>query len=238
MVRPSKPSRIVMHPAARRSELVDAAQALFFERGYEATTINAIMERAGVSKGGLYHHFASKEEILEALALRLAEQSLARLGDVFDEPGLDGLARLNRFFARARRLKIEDAPQLRAAFDVLFKPESVVLYHRINDAIMPVVTPVLARIIAQGKAEGLFDVPDPEATAALVLQISAGSRELMARAMSAGEGPEAEAIWDAFEDRLRFYGIAVDRILGIADGSVAYVEPGFVRALMTARRPS
>lgn len=230
-------SRVVKHPGARRGELIDAAQSLFFERGYENTTINAIMERAGVSKGGLYHHFASKEDILEALAERLAEGSVARLEDVFDLPGLDGLARLNTFFDRARRMKIEDAPQLRATFDVLFKPENIVLYHRINAAVQPVVAPLLARVIAQGKAEGLFDVPDAKAAAEIVLQLSAGTHDILAQALAATATPQADAAWDALDERMRFIGIAIDRVLGLPDGSLRFVEPGFARAIMAARQP-
>ncbi|QCI68820.1 TetR/AcrR family transcriptional regulator [Phreatobacter stygius] len=235
MTREFKTPRVMMDPAARRGALLDAAQALFFERGYENTTINAIMEKAGVSKGGLYHHFASKEDILEALAARLSQESVARLENVFDEPGLDGLGRLNTFFARARRMKIEDAPRTRATFDVLFKPENIVLYHRINAAVLPVVVPLLARIIAQGKSEGVFNVPDPVAAAEVVLQLGTSAYDLMARAIAVAGTPEAEAVWEEFEQRLIFHGIAIDRILGLPDGSLVYVEPGFVRAVMAVR---
>ena len=115
--------RVVKHPEARRSELLDCAQALFFERGYERATISDIIDKAGVSKGGFYHHFSSKEEMLEALAARLAEAAGAQVRDVLDDPGLDALTRLNSFLARARQMKVEDAPKLRATFDVVFKPE-------------------------------------------------------------------------------------------------------------------
>ena len=46
-----------------RAAIFDAALALFLERGYEATTMRAIAERAGVSLGSSYHYFASKEHL-------------------------------------------------------------------------------------------------------------------------------------------------------------------------------
>ncbi|HUZ65183.1 MAG TPA: TetR/AcrR family transcriptional regulator [Acetobacteraceae bacterium] len=227
--------RVVKHPDARRSELLDFAQALFFERGYERTTVSDIIEKAGVSKGGFYHHFASKEEMLEALAARLAQESVARFEDVLEAPGLGALARLNAFFARSRRMKIEDAPRLRAMFDVLFKPGNLILHHRINAAVIPVMVPVLAAIIAQGKAEGVFDVPEPKAAAGIVLQLNGGIRDAMARAIEAEGTPAAAAALDALESEARFLGIAMDRILGLPDGSIVAVEPGFIRAFMSAR---
>lgn len=53
--------------AATRTQLVEVATRLFAERGYEGTSIEAVLEEAGVSRGALYHHFASKEDLFEAV---------------------------------------------------------------------------------------------------------------------------------------------------------------------------
>jgi AcrR family transcriptional regulator len=57
------------------------ATELLADRGYEATSMEAILERAGASRGSLYHHFAGKdrlfEAVLEAVHLRC---STARMG--------------------------------------------------------------------------------------------------------------------------------------------------------------
>lgn len=57
--------------------LFAAAVDLFAERGYSGTTVDAIVERAGVAKGTVYYHFKGKAELLDALLLdgleRLAE---------------------------------------------------------------------------------------------------------------------------------------------------------------------
>src|SRR5438270_698480 len=113
--------RIVKRPEERRNELLDCAQALFFERGYEQTTVNAVIAKAGVSKGAFYHHFASKEEMLEALAARLAHEGLVRVQGVLEDPSLDALSRLNAFLTQSRRMKVEHAPMIRAMFDVIFR---------------------------------------------------------------------------------------------------------------------
>lgn len=64
-------SRIVNKRVAQgqttRAGLVAVAQELFARRGYEATSIPAVLEAAGVSRGALYHHFASKEALFEAV---------------------------------------------------------------------------------------------------------------------------------------------------------------------------
>ena len=227
--------RVVKPPETRKGELLDCAQALFFARGYERTTVNDIIQQAGISKGGFYHHFTSKEDMLEALAARMAMQAVAQVTDVLEDPGLDALSRLNAFLARSRQMKIEDAPKIRAMFDAAFRPENIVLYHRLNAAVIGVMTPVLARIIAQGRDEGRFDTPDALMTAEIVLHLGASTHDAVARAIAASGTVQASAAADALENRLRLQGIAIDRILGLKDGSIAFVEPGFARSIMAAR---
>ncbi len=228
-------ARVVKHPDQRRGELLDCAEELFFARGYENTTVNDVIAKAGVSKGAFYHYYASKEALLEALVERLARQGVAQVADVLEDPSLGALARLNAFLARLRRLRIESAPMIRAAFDAVFRPENIVLYHRINAAAMAVMTPVLARIIAQGVDEGVFRTPDPLATAEMVLQLGAATHSVIARAFQAATEDEKEKAGEALERRIRLCGIAIDRMLGLPEGSVQLDEPGYARAMIMAR---
>jgi len=52
-----------------RQAVVDAAYNLFLENGYSATSMRQIAERAGLALGGIYNHFASKDEIFQALII-------------------------------------------------------------------------------------------------------------------------------------------------------------------------
>ena len=65
MVRPNKN---VARGEATRSQLIEIATHLFADRGYEDSSIEAVLREAGVSRGSLYHHFASKEALFEAVA--------------------------------------------------------------------------------------------------------------------------------------------------------------------------
>ena len=58
----------------RREEILDAAQELFESKGYEQTSTTDIMKKVGIAKGTLYYHFASKEEILDALLDEMTDQ--------------------------------------------------------------------------------------------------------------------------------------------------------------------
>jgi AcrR family transcriptional regulator len=56
-----------------RQRILDIAVDLFIEQGYAGTSVRDISERLGMTKGSLYYHFASKEDVLTALVTPLAE---------------------------------------------------------------------------------------------------------------------------------------------------------------------
>jgi len=54
-------------PPTRRDELLELAATMFAERGLRATTVRDIADSAGILSGSLYHHFSSKEEMVDEL---------------------------------------------------------------------------------------------------------------------------------------------------------------------------
>ncbi len=79
-----RPNKNVARGEATRGQLIAIARRMFAERGYEDTSIEAVLKEAGVSRGSLYHHFASKEALFEAVAedveTSVGEQTLAAAG--------------------------------------------------------------------------------------------------------------------------------------------------------------
>ncbi|WP_421378844.1 TetR/AcrR family transcriptional regulator [Bacillus salacetis] len=71
------------HKAQRRAKLIDAATEVFIEHGYENTTMKHVMEKAGVSRGGLYQYFENKEKLFHAVIedqhREVMEESLERM---------------------------------------------------------------------------------------------------------------------------------------------------------------
>ncbi|WP_440409696.1 TetR/AcrR family transcriptional regulator [Neorhizobium petrolearium] len=226
--------RIKKPPEVRSNELLDCAQRLFFTRGYESTTVNDIIREAGVSKGAFYHYFPSKEALLETLAVRLSRENLKQIQPLFDNPSINAIGRLNALFAGSRRLKVELAPQLRNTFNVLFKPENVVLFHRINEALTAVVQPLLANILKQGHAEGSLDAPDPQAFALMLLELRLSVGKVMHQALKQAEAGDIDGAVTMLDDWMLTYGIALDRILKLPEGTLQVAEPGFARAFLTS----
>lgn len=227
-------TRIKRRPAERKAQFLDCAQALFFSRGYEATTVNDIIAAAGLSKGAFYHYFDSKEALLDSLAERVIAQALAEAEPILTDTSLGALERLNAFLAQERQWKVEHAPELRQVFAAVFRPENLLLYHRLVTASGGVIGPVLTSLIEQGVRERVFDAPAPYLVTEVLLQLSNARQALVSQAVAAVERGEIDAAVASLEARFADEEAVIARMLGLQPGQVRLVEPGFLRAVLSA----
>lgn len=75
------------HRADAVNRIMAAAEDLFAEHGYEAASMHAIAERAGVSKANVFHHFSSKESLYLAVLRNACRDAGERLHELGDESG-------------------------------------------------------------------------------------------------------------------------------------------------------
>lgn len=235
MVTEAPRTRVIKAAAVRRAELIDCAQGLFLAKGYERTTINDVIEAANLSKGAFYHHFRAKEDLLAAIAGRYAEQALATVRAVQDDGALSALQRLNTLLAMGREWKAENLAELRVMFAVLLRPDNAVLYHRIVAAVFQAMAPALTTIVADGVAEGVFDVADEGIAAEALLWLGESRRLLIVEAMAAAEAGDVEGATAMIVRRIRAEEATVDRVLGLPPGSIQLGgSDAFLRSLTAA----
>jgi AcrR family transcriptional regulator len=85
---------------ARWTEILQAASAVFSEKGYDATTLQDIASRVGLLKGSLYYYIENKEDLMYQLAVRAHSEHLQGLRD---DPGIaegDAVSRMEHFIDR------------------------------------------------------------------------------------------------------------------------------------------
>ena len=83
----------------RKQEILQTAEQLFCRKGYEKTSVQDILDQLKSSKGSFYHHFASKESLLETICARRAEQNAASAFSA-SELNLNAKDRLNHVLMR------------------------------------------------------------------------------------------------------------------------------------------
>jgi AcrR family transcriptional regulator len=156
----------------RADEIVDIAARLFYERGYQSVSTRRLAEAAGIQGGSLYHHFASKEEILYRIVQYGSGEFFAGLLPHLDAPGLSYPERLDRFV----RAYITGALQRRHAIAVLFRdmaqlsPDHFVELQAVRRNFQQRVQ----RFLADGVTAGAFAVPDAKLAGIAVLDLLKG----------------------------------------------------------------
>jgi AcrR family transcriptional regulator len=157
---------MVQEELQTRDKILQTAFGLFLARGYENTPVQAIIDAVGIAKGTFYHHFKGKEEMLISLVEGLSQRVVDAVAPIVDDPNLD---------AAAKMLRMSQAAVGRKSADL--GPEAVVLVQQMRsranrllaDSIQTItfqwLKPLYTRCIAQGVAEGLFRVRDPDLTA-------------------------------------------------------------------------
>lgn len=150
-----------------RRQLEDAAAQLFAELGYAATTVEEIVERAGVSKPALYRHFESKKDLYLVL-LRRHQEELARaaLDEIHPGRNLDELlpAMVDAWFSRVEqhpytwRMLFRDVtgdPDIEAVHDELHRAQvanDVVLLRMVQPPLPPEQLEPLGEVIRSSLA--------------------------------------------------------------------------------------
>ncbi|MGE2834211.1 TetR family transcriptional regulator KstR2 [Mycobacterium sp. SMC-4] len=80
----SRPAAVPPAANSRRDELLQLAAAMFAERGLRATTVRDIADSAGILSGSLYHHFSSKEEMVDEVLRGFLDWLFARYEEIID----------------------------------------------------------------------------------------------------------------------------------------------------------
>jgi AcrR family transcriptional regulator len=172
--REARPARARTRSGARRAELVAVASRLFRERGYHGVGMRAIAEAADIQAASLYHHFASKEELLLE-SIYVVDRDL-----VVDQlPLLEGEGTYRERLARLVRGHVRHIGANRDAWWVAgrelraLSPEKldeVQVYRRRYQH-------ALGEFLAAGTAAGEFACEDPRLSALAVLDMINGPNE-------------------------------------------------------------
>lgn len=152
---------------SKKSELIEIAEKLFLEKGFEETSVEDILKTSGLSKGGFYHYFKSKEEVLGESINNFAENLLKEVEPIIEDQRLNALEKLNLFMEK----KIASQKQKREIIEYLVMlMKSEFTLHKYCIVIGQKYVEPLVKIIEQGVKEGIFNVEFPRETADILLR--------------------------------------------------------------------
>ena len=206
----------------RRDAFLDVAQRLVQAKGYEAMSIQDVLDELEASKGAFYHYFDSKQALLEAVVERFADVAIADLAPVLHDPKVPALRKLERFFAGIARRKAEQKELMLAIIEIWNSDGNAIVREKLRRLTVSRMVPLLSAVIKQGTDEGVFRVASPDETATVFVSLMLGFQELANDYFIARQ---AGTITFAVVQRsVASFTEAFERILGIPKGSLTLTD--------------
>lgn len=202
--------------ADRRNEILDAALQLVYTKGYEAMTVQDILDHLGISKGAFYHYFDSKPQLLEALVDRLQTEAESVVLPVVTDPSLNAVEKLHSWFRSAYEWKTDRRDMMIALLRIWYADENAIVRDKMLTARGRRFMVHLTEIVRQGVCEGVFSPIQPEYAGEVLIFIFLGMGETFSRLLLAYEAGEVEMPY--IEGCLSAFTEAIERILGAPRG--------------------
>ena len=156
--------RITKNPAERKEELVNTAELLFLEKGYERTAVGDIVKSISVAQGTFYYYFNSKTDILEAVLEKNFSEMERALTAILERTDIESCEKLTRMVNGLFRFSREK----KGLVDAAHLASNAVLHQKLEEMSHTKLIPLLTRIVEAGVADGQFDVLYPMETIDLI----------------------------------------------------------------------
>jgi AcrR family transcriptional regulator len=215
-------ARIAKDPDERRRELIACAEELFYEKGYESTSVRDIVDRVGVAKGTFYYYFDSKLEVLEAVVAEMISGSVSLLHEIVSDETLPVLDKWALAFRTAADWKTARKAEMLALLRVMEKDENILLQYKVRTQSVQMLSPEFAKIISQGIEEGVFDTHSAGDSAEIALCIGQTLYDTFAGILLNPSGCEDSVA--LARRKITSVETAVERVLGAPKGSLSLID--------------
>jgi AcrR family transcriptional regulator len=146
--------RITKGPEERKQELIETAERLFLEKGYEQTAVADIVREVQVAQGTFYYYFSSKGDVLEAII----EKDIAALEEnvrqIINREDTNSAIKLNAIVNSI----IGISASRKEIMDYLHEESNAVMHEKMERHTIERLVPLMAEVVAEGTSSGIFDV--------------------------------------------------------------------------------
>ena len=211
----------------RRDAFLDVAQRLIQTQGYEAMSIQDVLDELEASKGAFYHYFDSKQALLEAVVERFADAGLATVGPILNDSSLPAVRKLEMTFAGIARFKAEQKELVIAIMEIWRSDSNAIVREKLRRLTERRLLPLFSLVVKQGVDEGTFTVTSPEQTARVLLALMQGFQEIAADDFVARQA--GTITFHHVKRSVESFTEAFERVLGVEKGSVSLTDESTLR---------
>lgn len=215
----------------RRRKILETAQRLFYERGYEQTSVQDILDEMELSKGGFYHHFESKIQLLEAICVKRAEDTQEKMQEVIAAQS-GAVERLNALLSMCSLWRRDSLDFTSLMLRVAYKGDSALLRERMHRVTYECALPHMDALVKQGMDEGVFYTRYPDELGSLLLKLYVSFMDEVARMLA--ESEDKNTAIARVIGRLPVYRQSMELLLNAPFGSIVLVEAEKLAELLGA----
>lgn len=209
--------------AIRLEAFVDVAERLIQSKGYEQMTVQDVLDELEASRGAFYHYFDSKVALLEAVVERMVATAMAAIAPVVADRSLTALEKLSRLFSGIADWKAERKDLVLALMQVWFSDDNAIVRDKLRQGTVLQLTPLVAAIIRQGRAEDMFSASSPDDASRVLVSLLQGAGDVAGELFVARQANTIT--FETVERTLGAYNEAFERILGVPAGSLPVDRP-------------
>lgn len=221
MARPVKPEKV----AAKRKEILDAAQRLVMTKGYEQMSIRDVLDAIQISSGAFHHYFDSRQALLEAIVEQTRQAAKEMLLPIIHDPHLTAIEKLQGIFDTLDRLRTAQRAEVIKLVRVWYSDSNALIRQKVEEAILQQRAPLFAEIVHQGVREGVFTIAYPDKAGEVILSLLQGMgnthiRLLLALDQKRDDPRFTEKIVEEIVAVHAAYMEAIERVLGVPSHSL------------------
>lgn len=155
------------NPKQAIENIITVSAKLFVEKGYDKTSMQDIVDALGMSKGGIFHHFKSKEDIFNAVMERQFDQIIETINQWFEE--MDGLTAKEKLRGLIKRNLMDDKiikESSNMVSSAIESPQIILAFTQNN---VKKLAPIIADVIREGIEDGSIATAFPNECAEVLL---------------------------------------------------------------------
>lgn len=208
----------------RRGQILDAAEALFFEQGYDRTSIQDILNRLGISKGGFYHYFDAKETVLREICERHWTGQFDRLRMELYTGRRTAVDKLNLLLKQASLFETEEPHFAALMLKLCYRDRDAAIRDYRRRVLLDRLTDMAGDVMAEGVAQGTLHARHPAEVGRLLLLLAMDVND-EACDLLAAETDNPDRMLRVIEI-LNVYRESVEMLSGAAYGTVVLFDAG------------
>lgn len=210
----------------KKQAILDIAHKLFCVDGYDQTSVNTIIEKAGISKGTFYHYFSAKEDLMSCLTKRLCHYKKPDIEAIYTNDSLDAQTKLHQLFNAGQDWQKKNNAFLKTLLLVIGNDENLVFRYKMHVQMMETLHPAFVFIIEQGIREGTFTTPSPEHTSKMIVNLLLHMRINVAKSFARAHIDPDVKTQVAQEIKMLEY--AIERLLDMPQGTLHIFDETFL----------